>query len=596
MPHLDRAPVVSRASRLLRVVRPRRPAEQLALDLRRAGLVARPARPRLVPALLLSRAARPGLAQPRGRRGVRRRAALLAGPRRRRLPPRRARPAAQGPSSCRDDPPARRALAGGAAGGRRGVRAARARPLAQRARHRRPRSRSCARRSGDAFLVGEVYLRSEDLAPYLERPRHRLLLRALPRAVDGERGARRAAGLRGARRRPRSPGCSPTTTSRGCRSGSAPATCAPPRSCCSACPGAAFVFQGDEIGMADGPGASDPTRARRPRRPRRPPPPDGVGRQPDTAASPPARRGCRSSDPAAANVADQERDPGSLLHLYRDLIALRRDTLRGPLKLLDVDATAPGVLAFTRGGDARRRAQPRRRARRRRRRSPATVAAPHARSRPQRGATRQPLAPGEGFIADHRLTHRLLASHRSCPPLHGQCGRVLPPSPWRVGSSRSWRLPQRSLRWPPAEEATTSRGGSTLNWFIFNEPSGAVQAAAEQCSKASERRLQDQVQYLPARRRRAARAARPAPRRRGRLDRPDRPWTSSGPASSPTPAGSSRCRPRSAAAVTKDVFPSVLNTARFEGRLYAAPIRSNTQLLWYRKDRVKEAPEDLGRR
>ena len=51
----------------------RRPAEQLARDLRRPGLVARPSGRRLVPALLLPRAARPGLAQPRGRAAMRRR-------------------------------------------------------------------------------------------------------------------------------------------------------------------------------------------------------------------------------------------------------------------------------------------------------------------------------------------------------------------------------------------------------------------------------------------------------------------------------------------------------------------------------------------
>nr|MDQ5807989.1 alpha-amylase [Actinomycetota bacterium] len=44
-------------------------------------------------------------------------------------------------------------------------------------------------------------------------------------------------------------------------------------------------------------------------------------------------------------VAEQERDPGSLLHLYRDLIALRR-TLGDGMELLD----APdGVLAYRRG-------------------------------------------------------------------------------------------------------------------------------------------------------------------------------------------------------------------------------------------------------
>jgi multiple sugar transport system substrate-binding protein len=43
--------------------------------------------------------------------------------------------------------------------------------------------------------------------------------------------------------------------------------------------------------------------------------------------------------------------------------------------------------------------------------------------------------------------------------------------------------------------------------------------------------------------------------------------------------------------VTKDVFPSVKQTASFEGKVYGAPFNSNTQLLWYRKDLVKKAPK-----
>lgn len=43
--------------------------------------------------------------------------------------------------------------------------------------------------------------------------------------------------------------------------------------------------------------------------------------------------------------------------------------------------------------------------------------------------------------------------------------------------------------------------------------------------------------------------------------------------------------------VTKDVFPSVIQTASFEKKVYGAPFNSNTQLLWYRKDLVKKAPK-----
>ena len=45
------------------------------------------------------------------------------------------------------------------------------------------------------------------------------------------------------------------------------------------------------------------------------------------------------------NVADQRRDAASLLALYRELIALRRE-LRGELELLDAE---PGLVAYARG-------------------------------------------------------------------------------------------------------------------------------------------------------------------------------------------------------------------------------------------------------
>ncbi len=45
-----------------------------------------------------------------------------------------------------------------------------------------------------------------------------------------------------------------------------------------------------------------------------------------------------------------------------------------------------------------------------------------------------------------------------------------------------------------------------------------------------------------------------------------------------------------AAAVTDGVFPSVVATATYDDQLYAAPLNTGTQLLWYRTDLVPEAP------
>jgi alpha-glucosidase len=53
-------------------------------------------------------------------------------------------------------------------------------------------------------------------------------------------------------------------------------------------------------------------------------------------------------DPGRRNVAAQRADPGSLLWLYRRLIAVRRE-LAGGLAILDAP---PGVLAFARGAHA----------------------------------------------------------------------------------------------------------------------------------------------------------------------------------------------------------------------------------------------------
>jgi glycosidase len=97
------------------------------------------------------------------------------------------------------------------------------------------------------------------------------------------------------------------------------------------------------------------------------------------------------ADPAQHNVADQERDPAALLHLYRDLIAARR-TMTGRFELLA--GTPPGVVAFRRGdhlvalnlGDGPADAPA------------AGVVLRHTHDPARRTAPAR-LAPGEGFLA-----------------------------------------------------------------------------------------------------------------------------------------------------------------------------------------------------
>jgi alpha-glucosidase len=104
-------------------------------------------------------------------------------------------------------------------------------------------------------------------------------------------------------------------------------------------PGMAFVYQGDELGMADGPdGRHD--RAGRDRH-RTPMPWDDSANAGFTTGEP----WLEMVVPAGGTVEQQAQDPDSMLDWYRELIALRRQ-LEGRVELLDA---APGVVAFRRG-------------------------------------------------------------------------------------------------------------------------------------------------------------------------------------------------------------------------------------------------------
>ncbi|MDP2711356.1 MAG: extracellular solute-binding protein [Solirubrobacteraceae bacterium] len=133
-------------------------------------------------------------------------------------------------------------------------------------------------------------------------------------------------------------------------------------------------------------------------------------------------------------------------------------------------------------------------------------------------------------------------------------------------------------------------GPVTLRWFIFNEPSGGPQKIAERCSQQSGGQYEIEFEYLPAE---ADQQREQLVRRLGAEDPSldllglDVVWTGEFANAgwiAPVPASTART-------VSANVFSSVLQTARFEGRLFTVPIWSNTQLLWYRKDLVPTAPE-----
>ncbi|MFJ2949538.1 ABC transporter substrate-binding protein [Streptomyces sp. NPDC087226] len=129
----------------------------------------------------------------------------------------------------------------------------------------------------------------------------------------------------------------------------------------------------------------------------------------------------------------------------------------------------------------------------------------------------------------------------------------------------------------------------TLNWYNFPDDSGALQQAADRCSRASGGRYRISYQKLP----RAADGQRQQMVRRlaaedDSLDilgldvtwaaefaeaRWIREWT-----------GEAKRR------ATEGTLRVPLQTATWKGRLYAVPYNTNTQLLWYRTDLVPTPP------
>ena len=200
---------------------------------------------------------------------------------------------------------------------------------------------------GDALLVGEVYLPASQLAPYLEHvdsafafellhaPWDKAAFRAaITAALDPAGAAGRVAWVLSNHDFPRLP------DRVGARNARAAALLA------LTLPGAVFVYQGDEIGMADGPGAVDGRHDRagrdRHRHPMRWDDDAPHGGFTDAGATP----WLPAIEVDGGGVAQQTGAPDSMLALYRDLIAARRDLGPG---LTFLEDAADGVLAFRRG-------------------------------------------------------------------------------------------------------------------------------------------------------------------------------------------------------------------------------------------------------
>src|SRR5579884_1760246 len=130
---------------------------------------------------------------------------------------------------------------------------------------------------------------------------------------------------------------------------------------------------------------------------------------------------------------------------------------------------------------------------------------------------------------------------------------------------------------------SSGKGPVTLNWYVFPEPSGSFQAAATACSKASSGRYSISINFLSTSsdQQRVSLVRRLAANDSS-IDilAMDVDWTAEFANAKwiqPVPAGL-------AAQITSVDLPGPVQTATYQKRIWAVPINSNTELLWYRKD------------
>jgi trehalose/maltose transport system substrate-binding protein len=137
---------------------------------------------------------------------------------------------------------------------------------------------------------------------------------------------------------------------------------------------------------------------------------------------------------------------------------------------------------------------------------------------------------------------------------------------------------------------SSSKGPPTLNWYVFNEPSGSFSGAADKCSKESGGKYKIVVQPLPTD---ADQQRELIVRRLAANDSSvdivgmDVIWTAEF-------AEAGWIKPWTGQNEQKAIqgdLPGPVATAKYKGKLYAAPFTSNTQILFYRKDRVPSPPK-----
>jgi multiple sugar transport system substrate-binding protein len=129
----------------------------------------------------------------------------------------------------------------------------------------------------------------------------------------------------------------------------------------------------------------------------------------------------------------------------------------------------------------------------------------------------------------------------------------------------------------------------TLNWYVFPEPSGSFQAAASECSSNSHGAYNIKINFLSTS---SDQQRVSLVRRLAASDSSidilamDVDWTAEFATAkwlAPVPASL-------AAQIRSTDLSGPVQTATWQNKLWAVPINSNTELLWYRKDLVPTPP------
>jgi multiple sugar transport system substrate-binding protein len=140
--------------------------------------------------------------------------------------------------------------------------------------------------------------------------------------------------------------------------------------------------------------------------------------------------------------------------------------------------------------------------------------------------------------------------------------------------------------------AEEEAGARTLNWYVFNEPGGANEDAIKACNAAAGGRYRIQYQRLPTD---ANQQRELIVRRLAAEDSTvdlvgmDVIWTAEF-------AEAGWILPWEGALrreATDGKLEGPRKTVEYQDKVWAIPFTTNTQLLFYRKDRVKKPPEDL---